>query len=169
MSLYSCKTPAVVVHYPKNKIETSENSFYATYSNKLGIKLNGTEDKNLIKEVSEWIGAPYKYGGADRNGTDCSGFTMAVYKKVYHINLFRSSSEQVKNTDSINKSDLRCGDLVFFKISDNNISHVGLYIADDKFVHASTKRGVVVNDLSEDYYVRHYVSSGRVKKNTSYR
>jgi lipoprotein Spr/probable lipoprotein NlpC len=161
--LYSCRTPSVISKHPGPAHSTADNSFYATYSTKLGIKLNCSEDRKLIREVSDWIGTPYKYGGSDRNGTDCSGFIMSVYKKVYHIELYRSATDQVKNTDPVAKRDLECGDLVFFKISGNQVSHVGLYIADNKFVHASSKRGVVVNDLDEDYYKKYYYSAGRVK------
>jgi cell wall-associated NlpC family hydrolase len=87
-----------------------------------------------------------------------------VYRKVFDIGLYRSSAEQIKNTEAVEKKDLRCGDLVFFKISGSRISHVGMYIADNKFIHASTKRGVVVNDLTETFYSQHFYSAGRVKK-----
>jgi probable lipoprotein NlpC len=163
LSLFSCKTPSVIGKAPKPDNGSTDRSFYTTYSTKLGVKLNGSENKDLIREVSGWIGTPYKYGGSDRSGTDCAGFTMSVYKKVFNIGLYRSATDQVKNTELIEKINLKCGDLVFFKISGNHVSHVGLYIADNKFVHASSKRGVVVNDLNEDYYKKYFYSAGRVK------
>jgi cell wall-associated NlpC family hydrolase len=165
----SCKTPGKLSNTNRSNNTAGADSFYTTYSNKLSIKLSGKEDKRLIKEVGEWLGTPYKYGGAGLTGTDCSGFTFSVFKTVYNISLYRSSADQVKNTESVSRNDLRCGDLVFFKISGDKVSHVGLYIADNKFIHASTKRGVVVNDLSEDYYTKHYLSSGRVKGLTGYK
>jgi murein DD-endopeptidase / murein LD-carboxypeptidase len=169
LTLYSCKTPSKLADKHKQEHSNNDRSFYTTYSNKLGIKLNGSEDKKLIKEVSDWMGTPYKYGGEDRTGTDCSGFTSAVYEKIYNISLYRRSGEQVNNTEPVEKKDLKCGDLVFFSISGNKVSHVGLYIGDNKFVHASSKRGVCVNDLAEPYYTKHYYSAGRVKGLTSYK
>lgn len=167
ISLLSCKTVGSIGNNPGKDSLTADRNFYKTYSLKLGITLCGKEDKKLIREVTVWIGTPYKYGGADRSGTDCSGFTMSVYKTVYNMSLYRSAADQIKNTDKVEKVNLRCGDLIFFKIKKDKVSHVGLYIADNKFVHASSKRGVVVNDLSEEYYSKYFFSAGRVKGITS--
>jgi murein DD-endopeptidase / murein LD-carboxypeptidase len=162
----SCRTTNHIAKNPKPGNTSSERTFYSEYSKKLGIGLTGIEDRMLIREVSNWIGTTYKYAGNTQNGTDCSGFTSAVYQKVYNIGLYRSSADQVRNTDPVDKKDLKCGDLVFFKIHGDKVSHVGIYIADNKFVHASNRRGVVVDDLSESYYSKYYFSAGRVKLST---
>lgn len=120
-------------------------------------------EKKLLAEIYSWVGTPYKYAGHSRSGTDCSGFTMEVYLAVYGIRLNRSASGQVANTEKIKKADLQLGDLIFFNTRGNRISHVGIYIGDNKFAHASSKRGVVIDDLDENYYTRNYVQSGRVK------
>ncbi len=121
-------------------------------------------DPDLIKEINSWMGTPYKYGKHEKNiGTDCSGFTMEVYKKVYNIDLNRSADGQVANTDTILASDLQTGDLVFFKTRGNRISHVGIYLSNNKFVHATVKKGVMINDMDEEYYRSRYVQAGRVK------
>ncbi len=140
-----------------------DKNFYAYYSKKLGVNLTGKEDKKLIKTMAEWKGTPYKYGGAGKSGTDCSGFVSQVYKEVYGIKLHRSSRDMYKNdVKRISKNSLKCGDLIFFKTSGKKVSHVGIYIADNKFIHAASK-GVVVNDLDNSYYKKTYYKSGRVK------
>ena len=101
-----------------------------------------------------------------RKGTDCSGFTSAVYKKVYHHKLKRSSEEQrTKNCRKVAKRNLKEGDLVFFHNGrkKRKATHVGIYLKDGRFVHASTSRGVIVSRLEEDYYRRCWMQGGRVK------
>ncbi len=145
-----------------NSSENHSSNPYKIYSEKLGVKLIGNEDKKLIECLTEWIGVPYKYGGNTKQGTDCSGMVLSVYKEAYNINMYRSSADQLKNVKQIEKSELKAGDLVFFKITGEKVSHVGIYLGENKFIHASTKRGVVVNSLDEDYYKKYYFTSGRV-------
>jgi cell wall-associated NlpC family hydrolase len=123
----------------------------------------GSEHALLFAEIEKWMGTPYGYGRHElQKGTDCSGFTMEIYGAVYGIRLNRSSADQVANTTEIMKKDLQIGDLVFFNIRGNRISHVGLYIGNNKFVHSTVRRGVIISDLDESYYNQRYVRSGRV-------
>lgn len=139
-------------------------AFYDKYGQKLGIDFNGNEDKRLIEEIDTWIGTPYKYGGTSKSGTDCSGFVQTVYKKLYNIDLNRSAKDLVLNTRLISKSQLECGDLVFFKINKPQVSHVGIFLANNKFVHASSSRGVVVSDLTATYYTKYFYKGGKINK-----
>lgn len=166
-SLTSCKTTKQNAgnHHHSNNSNNSNNTssnFNSTYSKELGVTLNGSEDKKLISCLAEWVGAPYKYGGNTKQGTDCSGMVFSVYKETYNIDMNRSSADQLKNVKEIDKKDLKAGDLVFFKISGDKISHVGIYLGENKFIHATTKKGVMVNDLDEEYYKKYYYTSGRV-------
>lgn len=146
----------------KSNINSSSSGSYQKYSKAFGTDFTGKEDKKLLEELSSWIGTPYVYGGESKTGTDCSGMVQTVYKTVYNVNLYRTAYDLAKNCDSIGKSDLKCGDLVFFKINNTKISHVGIYLANNKFIHASSK-GVMVSDLMEAYYTKYYYSAGRVK------
>lgn len=127
-----------------------------------------THDKGqmdrLISEAHKWIGTKYRYGGQSKSGTDCSGMVMALYMDVYGIKLPRSSREQQKFCQSVNKRNLRKGDLLFFSSSKNSrsVSHVGLYIGHDRMIHASSSRGVIISDITDKYYTSTYHSSGRV-------
>jgi len=127
---------------------------------------NDDPDMPLLAEVSLWLGTPYRYGGNTKKGTDCSGFVAQVYRRIYNKHLERSSEDQAKkNIKKVNKKGLKTGDLVFFKTSSKSkkITHVGIFLRDDNFIHASTSKGVIVSNLNENYYKRNWVKGGRVK------
>lgn len=148
----------------KGPLTEAERVFYQEHSNKLGYTLNGNEDPRLIAEVSSWLGTPHRYAGTTRQGADCSGFVMEVFRTVYRINLPRSSAEMAKSARRIGKSQLREGDLVFFRTSGGRrISHVGIYLSNNKFIHVSSSRGVMVSDLDEPYFTRTYAFAGRAR------
>lgn len=120
--------------------------------------------KNLVAEARKWLGVPYRYGGNTRKGVDCSGMVVAVFRDAASLKLPRSSAEQHKYCRDIPSERLEAGDLVFFRTSSKNkVNHVGIYVGDNKIIHASSSRGVIVSDLGEKYYTRHYFSSGRVE------
>lgn len=159
--MFSCKT--IKENNTTIKPETSHNTgFYDEYSTKLQVHLKGNENRDLIRELSEWLGTPYKYGGNTREGTDCSGMVCAVFKKVYNKDMYRRSADQVKNVTLISPDKLEAGDLVFFKINHDTVSHVGIYIGENKFIHSSTSRGVIISSLDEPYYKKYFYSGGKV-------
>jgi len=132
--------------------------------NILGFDIESNDDIELFIEAASWIGTPYKHAGNTKDGVDCSGLSAAIYKKLYAKVLDRRSDGQYfYNCERISNSDLKAGDLVFFKIRGNSISHVGIYLKNNLFIHASVYRGVVVNDLNETYYKKYYFAAGRVK------
>ena len=134
----------------------------------LDIKLGRHDNKKLYKELKSWLGTPYAHACQNKGvGTDCSGMVMVVYEEVYGIKLNRNSAKILEqNCRVIDLDDLREGDLVFFCTSgDGRVSHVGIYLKENKFVHASSSRGVVVDDLRQNYYATHFHSAGRVNSN----
>lgn len=142
----------------------------AHLSKKLGIELKNTnkdDDKNMVlyAEVSSWLGTRYRYGGTSRKGVDCSGFTFLVYSKIYGKKIPRSTAGLSKmKMKNVSKKKLEAGDLVFFATSKSKkkITHVGIYLKDNKFIHASTSKGVVVSDLDQAYYKKRWKKGGRV-------
>jgi lipoprotein Spr len=135
------------------------------YETIIGMPISPRRSLTLYKAIDGWIGVPYRYGGMTKSGTDCSGFTCAIFEEVYHIKLDHSSEGQLINdVRVINKRRLQEGDLVFFSIEDGKkVSHVGIYLGNHKFVHASAKKGVCINDMTERYYEQHFKRAGRVK------
>ncbi len=130
------------------------------------LKVNNEQLPNIkmLAFVDEWSGVPYKYGGHTKSGIDCSSFTVRLYQDVYNTNIAGSSGQLKQECANIKKSDLQEGDLLFFKIRRGHISHVGVYLTNNYFVHASTKIGVTISNLNEDYYKRYYSCAGRPKK-----
>jgi murein DD-endopeptidase / murein LD-carboxypeptidase len=135
-------------------------SFYAKYN----LSPDSAGDTYLYYKVYEWIGTNYRYAGNTKNGIDCSGFAAEMYKHVYCRELLGSAASIWTTTEKISKSELKEGDLVFFKIKKGRISHIGVYLGNNKFAHASTKLGVIISDLDEAYYKKYYFSGGRLKQ-----
>lgn len=117
----------------------------------------------LVNEANEWLGTPYMWGGNDYAGVDCSGFLVAVYRDAAGINLPRTTKKQREHCLDVDNGDRAVGDILFFssKRSDGQVAHVGMYIGDNKMIHSSSSRGVVVDDLSIKYYKEHFLGVGR--------
>ncbi len=118
----------------------------------------------LYQSLYDWLGTPYKYAGSSKKGIDCSGFTKAVFMEAFDFKLKGSSRDIYKKCETIAKEELFEGDLVFFKINKSQISHIGIYLQNGYFVHASVSRGVMINNLSESYYKKYFYSGGRITK-----
>ena len=115
-------------------------------------------DKRLAKVYQEWAGTRYRFGGTNHRGIDCSAFMQTTFIKAFGVNLPRSTAEQRYVGKAIQKSELRAGDLVFFRRN----HHVGVYIGNNQFMHASTSRGVIIESLDDGYWARTYTQSRRV-------
>jgi lipoprotein Spr len=118
---------------------------------------------SLLLALEEWYGTPYLWGGTSHRGIDCSAFTQAMYQSVYGVTLPRVSRDQHRVMERISMTNIREGDLVFFNTRGKGVSHVGLFLGNNKFVHASTKRGVTISDLYESYYIKRFLGAGRWK------
>ena len=116
--------------------------------------------------VAKWIGTPYRWGGNTLKGVDCSGFVRNVYMNNFGITLNRSSRDMYREVESIDRDELQPGDLVFFKRKRGPIYHVGIYLQNGNFAHASSgDRKVLVSSLDEAYYDKNFYAGGRVKRN----
>lgn len=116
----------------------------------------------LYSQYNEWKTVKYKAGGLSKAGVDCSGLVFLTFDTRLGIKLPRSTDEQVTVGTPIASRDLNAGDLVFFKTG-KNIRHVGIYIEDGKFLHASTEKGVMISNLDDQYWARTYWKSMRIK------
>ena len=114
-------------------------------------------------EAERWYGTPYRFGGNDANGFDCSGFAAVLYNRVAGMNLPRTSLQQFQLGRGVSQDDLRPGDLVFFRSPNSSaVTHVGVYVGGSYFTHASTSRGVTFNSIKESYYRHNFHGARRV-------
>ncbi|TAG32110.1 MAG: hypothetical protein EAZ35_00635 [Sphingobacteriia bacterium] len=115
----------------------------------------------LLELIDQWWGTRYCIGGSSSNCIDCSGFTQVVMREIFELTLPRTAQEQYNLMQRIEIEDLREGDLVFFNTSGRGISHVGVYLQNNKFVHASTSQGVTITDLGDKYWSPKFRGGGR--------
>jgi cell wall-associated NlpC family hydrolase len=134
---------------------------YFRYAVLLDVEVEKLSNQQLLEYIHQWWGTPYRIGGSTASGIDCSNFVRGLTNSVYGLELPRTSKEQAAFCREISREELREGDLVFFNTG-RGISHVGVYLMNDKFVHASTSMGVVISSLQESYWSRRYVKSGRI-------
>jgi len=122
------------------------------------------ETPSAVRRALAYLGTRYRYGGSSSRGFDCSGFTSYIYRR-HGINLPHSASAQYRIGKPVSRSELQSGDLVFFRTRGQRISHVGIYIGNGKFVHASSARGRVrIDTLDSGYYKQRYVGARRITK-----
>ena len=134
----------------------------AKYAQLLGQQAVELPDSNLLLQIDPWIGVRYRNGGNSIQGIDCSAFTATILHSYRGVQLPRTCKEQFHYCERIKKEELQVGDLIFFKTRGRSISHVGIYLGNDKFVHASSSNGVMVSDRREPYFSTRYVGAGRV-------
>ena len=133
-------------------------------------RLGDVTEKNrkkekFLEEIVSYLNTPYRYGGESRSGIDCSAFTQKVYGNSLNVNLPRTAREQYKRWEIFkNKNELKFGDLVYFNTSARYYpGHVGIYLDDNLFAHASSSRGVIVSSLNNIYYASKFIGANRVK------
>lgn len=124
-------------------------------------------DRFLLEAVS-YLGVPYAYGESSKDGIDCSGYTLRVYKNAANIALPRSSREQFAAGEAVEQDSLQFGDLVFFNTTGSGVSHVGIYLEDYLFAHASVSYGVTISSLQSSYYRDRYLGARRVADGRAY-
>ena len=166
VSVQTSSTPATTGTVLVNPVDETEG-FYSLqfkYAILLDAPVEEMLDHQLIEFLESWYGTPYKMGGVDKTGVDCSAFVQSLMLTMYGVNVPRTSQEQYDQCKRISRNKMVEGDLVFFRTQKKKgVSHVGVYLRNNKFVHASTSSGVMISDLGEEYYSKRFVGSGRYK------
>ncbi len=154
-------------HYTKSSKDSVEKAFDTlavpgyTYFTLHRIEINENADTALYNAIFPLIGIPHR-SRANSNGLDCSGFVKKVFQEAFKKTLKGSSGDIYQTGTPIRDTELRESDLVFFTIGGTQINHVGIYLNNGKFAHASSSAGVTINDLNENYYQRHYKGAARI-------
>lgn len=125
-----------------------------------------TVKEKMLMEIIKYLNTPYKFGGNSKSGIDCSAFTQKVYSDCVSISLLRTAQDQYNEGTPVQEIDeLKFGDLVFFDTRRNvKPGHVGIYLGDNLFAHASSKQGVTVSSLTNDYYSKRFMGGRRIEE-----
>jgi len=133
------------------------------YAILLNTEVEQVQDNFLLKYIDEWYGTRYRYGGTTKSGIDCSAFVQVIYLSAFGMTLPRTAREQYRGCHIVSATEMKTGDLVFFNTT-GGISHVGIYLQNNKFIHASTSFGVTISDLFDPYYLGRFLGVGRIEK-----
>lgn len=132
------------------------------YSKERQISFEKDKEKSLLYEFYiDYKGVPYRLGGIDKTGIDCSGFVQRAFSEVFLVSLPRTTQTQMKYGKNIEYSERNMGDLIFFKTGVNTY-HVGIYYENDNFIHASTSKGVMISNLNEFYWLNSLLEIRRI-------
>ncbi len=157
--------PAVVKETSTAAEPTSSIESFTTtqfkYAQLLDVEVESITNQQLYNAIEKWWGTRYRYGGATEKGIDCSAFTGTIIHQVYGLVLPRTARDQYAQCIKLEKEEMQQGDLVFFNTR-GGISHVGIYLGNGYFTHASTSIGVTINNLSEAYWNKKFISGGRL-------
>ena len=158
----SCKSKNIITDASKSKA-ISSGSIKERYASLLNVKEKELDNEKLYRFIDNWMGVPYRSGGMDKKGVDCSGFTFLLEKEIYNRDLPRIARTMADKVKRKYEEDLKEGDLVFFNFDGQKFSHVGVYLHNNKFVHASTSKGVIISDLKDPWYYKYFSRAGSVK------
>ncbi|WP_415890974.1 NlpC/P60 family protein [Neptuniibacter sp. SY11_33] len=114
----------------------------------------------LLDQYNSWAGTPYRLGGNNRSGIDCSAFTQVTFRDQFGVDIPRTTRDQLGSGSNIAKGQLKAGDLVFFQTGYKQ-RHVGIYVQEGQFLHASTSKGVIISRLDNPYWQKHYWTARR--------
>jgi lipoprotein Spr len=147
---------------PAASSSTIENasSLQFKYALLLDTEVEQISNLSLFQTIDEWIGTRYRLGGTTKNGIDCSALMQTICSTVFGVTIPRTAREQYAASKKISRTEIREGDLIFFNTI-GGVSHVGMYLQNNKFVHASSG-GVTISDMYEDYWMRKFIGVGRI-------
>ncbi len=128
----------------------------------MGVEESSINNGRLYTFIDQWMATPYRFGGLDKDGIDCSGFVSLLEQQVYGINMPRMTSQQVNTIKRKYEEQLQEGDLVFFDFDGKKFSHVGIYLQNDFVVHASTNKGILLVKLHDPAMYKYFSRCGSV-------
>ncbi len=164
----SCSSKKNLKSSKPNKVDKNYNTIAVTnkmaekYATALKVKESTITNGNLYAFIDNWEGTPYQLGGLTKNGIDCSGFVHLLYKEVYNQNIPRVTGMQVAIIKRKYENEFVEGDLVFFDYDGRQFSHVGVYLQNGYYVHASTRKGVIIGRLKDPYTYKYFSRGGSI-------
>jgi len=160
--LSSCHSKRAVLKGKPGEIVQPQASVAEKYSAIMGVDQSDIKNGRLYAFVDQWMGTPYRFGGLDKDGVDCSGLAFLLEQQVYGIAIPRMTSQQVTVIKRKYEDELQEGDLVFFDYDGKQFSHVGIYLQNGYYVHASSSKGVIIVKLHDPYTYKYFSRCGSV-------
>ncbi len=131
------------------------------YATMLDVPVEAISMTNIYSFINDWMGTRYRMGGTTKDGIDCSAFTGSLLLGCYALAIPRTAREQHRVASPVSREELKEGDLVFFNTT-GGVSHVGVYLTNNYFVHSSSSQGVTISNLNDSYYAKRFISGGRM-------
>jgi len=160
--LSSCHSKKAVLKGEPGEVVKPQSFIADKYADIMQVDKDAIQNGRLYAFIDQWMGVPYKFGGQDKNGVDCSGLAQLLEQEVYNINIPRVTSQQVTTIKRKYEDELKEGDLVFFDFDGKQFSHVGIYLQNGYVVHASSKKGVMIVRLHDPSLYKYFSRGGSV-------
>ncbi|QJD94824.1 C40 family peptidase [Mucilaginibacter robiniae] len=162
MALTSCKSKRAVMKGAPGEVVRPQGFIADKYAELMGVDSKDITNGRLYNFIEQWAGTPYRFGGMDHDGIDCSGLALLLEQQVYGVNIPRMTSQQVNSIKRKYEDELQEGDLIFFDFDGKKFSHVGVYLQNGYLVHASSRRGVIVVKLRDPAMYKYFSRAGSV-------
>src|ERR1700712_3939780 len=160
--LSSCHSRKAVMKGEPGEVEKPPASIAEKYADLLGVDKSDIQNGRLYAFIEQWMGTPYRFGGEDKSGVDCSGLVQMLEQEVYGLNIPRSTSQQINVIKRKYEEELVEGDLLFFDYDGKKFSHVAVYLQNGYYVHASSSKGVIITKLHDPYTYKYFSRCGSV-------
>ena len=162
IALTSCHSRKAALRGEPGEVVKPQASIAEKYSAIMGVDRAAIQNGRLYAFIDQWTGTPYRFGGMDKDGLDCSGLSVLLEQQVYGVNIPRTTGQQVNIIKRKYEEELVEGDLVFFDFDGKKFSHVGIYLQNGYFVHASSTKGVTITSLHDPSMYKHFSRAGSI-------
>ena len=163
LAFASCKSSKMLTDVSAARNKVFKGSVKERYAALLGVKEREIKNTRLYDYIDEWMGVKHVSGGMNKRGIDCSGFTTLLQKEIYNKQVPRTAKQMAESIKRKYEDESNEGDLVFFDFSGQKFSHVGVYLQNNRFVHVSTSKGVIISNLKDPWYYKYFSRAGSVK------
>ncbi|MBC7913525.1 MAG: C40 family peptidase [Pyrinomonadaceae bacterium] len=165
LGLASCKSTKTLTDSSHARNKVIKGSLKERYAALLAVPEREIKNEKLYRFIDEWMGTPHVSGGMNKRGVDCSGFAVLLEKEIFDLNVPRTSRQMAESVKRKYEEELKEGDLVFFDFNGQKFSHVGVYLQNNRFVHVSTSKGVIVSNLKDGWYYKFFSRAGKLSGN----
>jgi len=159
----ACHTKRAILKGEPGEVVKPQGFIADKYAEIMGVDKDAIQNGRLYAFVDQWMGVPYKFGGQDKDGVDCSGLAQLLEQEVYGIMIPRMTSQQINVIKRKYEDELKEGDLVFFDFDGKKFSHVGIYLQNGYVLHASSRKGVMIVQLHDPSMYKYFSRAGSIE------